>query len=372
MAVTNEGRWEQYLLLRGQRVNEFWKEHLSASRDVLLIIGRGFDPRMCMGLEVLLEAGGQGRRDVVGLDFREGPMSPSLDHKERVEKNWATVTAAVGSQGGIKVCPVEFWSPEGRRISSQSARDLFDSEKAFAAYTDVVVDISSMPRSVYFPLIARILYLLDHQPDSREAVLNLHVLVAEDPGLDASIREEGIDEKADFMAAFSGGFDEEAIQTPKVWLPMLGENRLTQFDRIHDRVKPDEICPVLPSPSRDPRRADEIVINYRERLFDQHRLDGRDFIYAAERNPFEVYRQLRRALKRYDEVFNLLGGCRVAISPLSSKLMSLGALLVAYELKEQGPQVGICHIEGQGYALAGEPPEAELFGLWLAGECDAN
>ncbi len=235
-------------------------------------------------------------------------MSPSLDHMGRVEENWAKVTSAVGSRGEIAVRPVEFWSPEGRRISSQCARDLFDSKEAFAAYTDVVVDISSMPRSVYFPLIARMLYLVDHQLERPEAVVNLHVLVAEDPGLDASIREEGIDEKADFMASFSGGFDEEAIQTPKVWLPMLGENRLTQFDRIHDRVKPDEICPVLPFPSRDPRRADDIVIDYRERLFDQHRLDGRDFIYAAERNPFEVYRQLRRTLKRYDKVFGLLGG----------------------------------------------------------------
>ena len=372
MTVTQDGRWEQYVLLRGKRVGAFWKEHLrEARRDVLLVIGRGFDPRMCMGLEALLAAGGQGRRDVVGLDFREGPMSPSLDHRGRVDDNWTRVTSAVGSRGEIAVRAVEFWSPERRRISSQSARDLFDSASAFTAYTDVVVDISSMPRSVYFPLIARMLYLLDQQPEPRE-VVNLHVLVAEDPGLDASIQEEGIDEKADFMASFGGGFDEEAIQTPKVWLPMLGENRLTQFDRIHERVKPDEICPVLPSPSRDPRRADDIVINYRERLFDQHRLDGREFIYAAEWNPFEVYRQLRRALKRYNEVFRLLGGCRVALSPLSSKLMSLGALLVAYELKEQGHGVGICHIESQGYAFAGGPPDAELVGLWLAGECDAN
>ena len=372
MTMTEEGRWGQYLLLRDEGVGEFWQEHLRSSRDVLLILGRGFDPRMCMGLEVLLATGGQGRRDVVGLDFREGSRSPSLDHEGLVETNWAKVTAVVGSQGDITVRPVEFWSPENRRITSQSARDLFDSEETFTAYTDVVVDISSMPRSVYFPLIARILYLLDHRVEPSEAVVNLHVLVAEDPGLDASIREEGIDEKAEFMASFGGGFDEEAIQTPKVWLPMLGENRLTQFDRIYDRVKPDEICPVLPSPSRDPRRADDIVIDYRERLFDQHRLDSREFIYAAERNPFEVYRRLREALKRYDKVFGLLGGCRVAISPLSSKLMSLGALLVAYELKERGHGVGISHIESQGYALAGEPPEAELFGLWLAGECDAE
>lgn len=325
-----------------------------------------------MGLELLLAAGGVGQRDVLGLDFREGPRSPSLNHEPLVEQNWTSVVESVGSRGTVSVRPVEFWSSEGRRISSQSARDLFDSDESFKPYTDVVVDISSMPRSVYFPLIARMLYLIDHPVESRKTPLNLHVLVAEDPALDASIQEEGIDEKAEFMASFSGGFDEEAVQTPKVWLPMLGERRQTQFDRIHDRVKPDEICPVLPSPSRDPRRADDIVIEYHERLFDQHRLDGRAFIYASEQNPFEVYRQLRRALQRYEEVFGLLGGCRVAISPLSSKLMSLGALLVAYELKERGHGVGIAHIESQGYALTENTPEAELFGLWLAGECDGN
>jgi hypothetical protein len=372
VTAIHAGRWEQYLLLRGERVQEFWNQHFEVARDVLLLLGRGFDPRMCIGLNTLLAAEGQGKRDVIGLDFREGPRSPSLNHEQLVDQNWAAVMAAANGRGQVSIREVEFWSAEGRRISSQSARDLFDSEDLFAPYTDVVIDISSMPRSVYFPLIARILYLLDHQSASPKKVINLHVLVAEDPGLDASIKEEGIDEKAEFMASFSGGFDEEAVQTPKVWLPILGENRGTQFDRIHDRVKPDEICPVLPSPSRDPRRADDIVIEYHERLFDQHRLDGRGFIYAAEQNPFEVYRQLRGALRRYDDVFGLLGGCRVAVSPLSSKLMSLGALLVAYESKEHGHGVGIAYIESQGYALTGAPPEAELFGLWLAGECDAD
>lgn len=365
------GRWEYYLLLRNDQLRAFWEQHLrTRTRAVLFVLGRGFDPRMCMGLELVLGLGGDGPRDVLGLDFREGPRSPSLTHQDRVAANWTRVESLAGSRGKISVSPVEFWSPEGRRITSQSARDLFVSDESFAAYTDIIIDISSMPRSVYFPLIARVLYLLDDRAKQSTSPTNLHVLVAEDPGLDASIHEEGIDEKAEFMASFSGGFDEEAVQTPKVWVPMLGENRLTQFDRIHDRVKPDEICPVLPSPSRNPRRADDIVIEYQSALFDQHRLDGRTFLYASEQNPFEVYRRLREAVLRYDEVFRLLGGCRVAVSPLSSKLMSLGALLVAYELKESGHGVGIAHIESQGYVLDSEPPEAELFGLWVAGECD--
>jgi hypothetical protein len=366
-------RWEYYLLLREEQLRDFWVEHLRRSRRaVLVILGRGFDPRMGLGLKTLLEAGGDGPRDVLGLDFREGPMSASLNHQELVTRNWAEVEAAVGSRGTLSLQALEFWSPEGRRISSQSARDLFDSDERFSQYTDVVVDISSMPRGVYFPLIARILYLLDHSPSRAASRTNLHVLVAEDPGYDAGIHEEGIDEKAEFMASFGGGFDEEGTPTPKVWMPLLGEGRRTQFDRIQDRVKPDEICPVLPSPSRNPRRSDDIVIEYQQPLFDELHLDGRNFLYASERNPFEVYRRLRGAVLRYGDVFRILGGCRVAISPLSSKLMSIGALLTAYELKQLDYRVGIAHVDSQGYRIEGTTPKAELFGLWLTGECDAN
>ena len=104
----------------------------------------------------------------------------------------------------------------------------------------------------------------------------------------------------------------------------------------------------LPSPSRNPRRSDDIVIEYQRPLFDELHLDGRNFLYASERNPFEVYRRLRGAVLRYGDVFRILGGCRVAISPLSSKLMSIGALLTAYELKPLDYRVGIAHVRQSG------------------------
>src|SRR5262249_61763800 len=134
--------------------------------------------------------------------------SPSLTHQEHVDRNWSELQAAVRGRGKVSLQPLEFWSAEGRRVSSQSARDLFGSAASFAGYTDIVVDVSAMPRSVYFPLLARVLYFLDLEPPSRTPPVNLHVLVAEDPALDAGIREEGIDEKAQFMASFGGGFDE--------------------------------------------------------------------------------------------------------------------------------------------------------------------
>ena len=366
-------RWEHYLLLRDVRLREFWTEHLCRSRRaVLVILGRGFDPRMGLGLKMLLDGGGEGRRDVLGFNFREGPMSASLNHQALVTSNWSDIEASVGSRGTIFCHEIEFWSAEGRRISSQSAREVFSSVERLLPYTDVVVDISAMPRGVYFPLIARILYLLDHSPSQTTSRINLHLLVAEDPEYDASIHREGIDENAEFMASFSGGFDEEGTPTPKVWMPVLGEGRSTQFDRIQDRVKPEEVCPVLPSPSRNPRRADNIVMEYQRPLFDELHLNGQSFLYASEGNPFEVYRRLRDAVLRYGDVFSILGGCRVAMSPLSSKLMSLGALLAAYELKQLDYRIGIAHVDSQGYRIGNTVPQIEIFGLWLTGECDAD
>jgi hypothetical protein len=213
--------------------------------------------------------------------------------------------------------------------------------------------------------------LLDDAPSEPKRHTNLHVIVADDPLLDSRIIDEGIDETAAFLHSFEGSFSHEAVgQQPKVWIPLLGEGRMTHFDRIYDLVKPDEICPVLPFPSKNPRRGDNIVQEYQDLLFDQHRLDPRSLMNAAEQNPFEVYRRVRKAAFHYRDTLELIGGCKVALSALSSKLMSLGILMVAYELKPL-LNIGLAHVDCKGYKVDNFESVAELFGLWLAGECYA-
>jgi hypothetical protein len=138
---------------------------------------------------------------------------------------------------------------------------------------------------------------------------------------------------------------------------------------------PDEISPVLPSPSVNARRSDNLLLEYRDLLFDRLRVEPRNFIYACERNPFEVYRQIRKAVLHYRDALRPLGDCKVVLSALSTKLLSVGALLVAYELKQARYDIGISDVECQGYTIEGasqstQPAiQSELFGLWLWGEC---
>jgi hypothetical protein len=366
-------RWESYLLEYGEGLLSFYASHFgSKPRDVCFILGKGFDPRMCSGIEQIIRIGGEGRRDVVTIEFDEGRASPSRSYAPRVEENLTRLHAMVSTRDRISYRSVEMWR-DGLRTSSRSAANLFKSIEEFALYTDVIIDISALPRSIYYPLIAKLLFLVDH--GRRNQPLNLHVIVSENPRLDSGIHDEGPDEVADYIHGFRGGSDREATAgQPRVWIPILGEGQKAQLTRIYDLVKPDEIAPLLPSPSLDPRRGDNLVYEYRELLFDQLRIEPTNIIYAAERNPFEAYRQIRRTILQYGRALEPLGGCRSVVSALSTKLLSLGALLAAYELKQAGVDVGIAHVESQGYSIEEEyleqPTDTQtvLFGLLLGGE----
>jgi hypothetical protein len=121
----------------------------------------------------------------------------------------------------------------------------------------------------------------------------------------------------------------------------------------------------------NPRRSDNLVAEYRDFLFDRLRVEPCNFIYASEWNTFEVYRQIYRTVERYNVALEALGKCKIVVSALSSKLLSVGALLAAYEAKRKGYMVGISHVETHGYKINEQIASCnpELFSLWIAGEC---
>lgn len=364
-------RWDNYILVEGNGLVEFYNSHLGgATRNVCFVIGKGFDPRMCSGLRTLLEAGGKGQRDVTLIEFDEGSASSSNAYASFVENNMTTLRGLVPGTS-ISSRTVQMFSEDRRRTTSRSAEGLFVHAKEFETYSDIVVDVSALPRSIYYPMIAKLLHLID---SSGRGDLNLHVLVNESPALDAGIQDEGPDESADYIHPFRGGSDREAAETqPRIWIPILGEGQEVQLRKIYELIHPDEISPVMPSPSINPRRGDNLIYEYRRFLFDELRIEPRNIIYAAERNPFEAYRQLRQTIHHYQRALAPLGGCRAVLSAVSTKLLSLGALLVAYELKLARANIGIAHVESQGYRAEGPcleslDKDATLFGMVLTGE----
>jgi len=379
MKLVRKDRWASYVHVSGDSVRIFLEEHLSTqdkNKKSCLIVGRGFDPRMIGGATALSAVLDPKQLSIMVLVFAEGPTSPSRKYDELVRKNIGTLTKMV-PEGQIQERMITMFSSEGRRITSRSAESVFRSVDEFIGFDNIFVDVSSLPRSVYFPVVAKILHLLDAVKDGVPP--NLFVLVSESAELDRRIMDEGIDEDADYIHPFRGAIEREsAAGRPKVWFPLLGENQRIQLTRINDLINPAEICPLLPSPAVDPRRGDNLVVEYRELLFDQLRVETRNFVYASETNAFEAYRQLRRAILHYAEALEPLGGSNAVISANSSKLLSVGALLAAYELKCEGADIAIAHVEAHGYILKGSyddldrlASESRLQCLWLSGSCYA-
>src|SRR5688572_15560426 len=76
--ATDRPRWQEYVLRHGTSFKEFWYDRLnSRQHDVLIIVGKGFDPRATLVAHALMELGGAGRRDGLALEFDEGSSSPS-------------------------------------------------------------------------------------------------------------------------------------------------------------------------------------------------------------------------------------------------------------------------------------------------------
>jgi len=370
-------RWGTYVLHEDNQVSQFWFQRFeSRKRNLLLVAGRGFDPRACFAAETILGLGGKGRRDALLLEFDEGPDSPSHAYSDRVAHNATRFEELFTGRGSHEIRPIAMIDADRRRISSRSAALVVQPED-LAEYDDIVVDISALPRSIYFPLIAKLLYMVDRAAEGGRPA-NLHVMVGEDPSLDQRITDVGIADTAEYVHLFRGGIDRESNATdPRLWIPILGEGQSAKLERINNLVRPDEICPVLPFPSMDPRRADNLVLEYHRLLFDEFRVEPRNFIYASESNPFQVYRHIRRAVLRYTEALTPLGGCKVILSSLTSKVLSIGALLVAFELKEAKMSVGIAQVEVQGYEIREANPviapvAPRLIDIWIAGDCYAS
>lgn len=375
--VRKKFRWDPYVLMRNSDVHNFNKTHFGSQslKKVLFILGEGFDTRMNRGLQSLLHDCPQLDLQCFLIQYDEGKSSTSKKYKPFVKKNIETLQNLV-SASKIQKRNIELWSAEGKkkkRVGDQNAADLFNEEGFFNNYTDIIVDISALPRGIYFSLIGKIQSLLDSF--YKDSDKNFFVMTSENAVLDSHIQEFEPDSELSYAFGFRGGSELTSDKKQIIWLPILGEGTSKQITAAYEKIKPNEICPVLPFPSRDPRRSDALLIEYHQLLFDELNIEGQNIIYVPEQNPFEVYRTLSQTIKDYNETLDVLKGCDIVISAFSSKLLSIGALLCAYEFKTDGTiKVGILNVDSSGYEITEGgleeklPERSELFLIWLAGE----
>lgn len=370
-------RWDNYTLIDDKNILDFWEFSLNEpkGKELLFIYGIGFDPRMNLILRNIIEKNSSANINVHAIEFIENDNSPSHEYKGLVDENINEFKNLVDINRR-RVHKIDMWVGRGydkHRVSSLNALHLYDDYEDLKQYNDIIIDISSMPRSIYFPIIGKLLYLIDSH---RETSINMFIGVSENPVLDSMIKGVGMDEDPNYIKGFEGGLELTSFHDkPLVWLPILGRKTEEYLQKVFTFLEEiSEIAPIIPFPSRNPRRGDNIFLDYYSFLLDEINIEPQNIIYASEQNPFEVYRKIHSTIISYNKSLEILGGCRAALTAFSSKLISLGALLASYELKHiNNIGVGVVNLESQGYKIQDnlddyDENESEQFLLWITGD----
>lgn len=385
--------WEHYVFRRGNGVHELW-DRLFDQRPVrlLYIAGRGFDVRAQSVMQEMVNSLQSSGRNIESaqlllVGFTDYELEEEI--AQLTEENAARLEAIFAPLGAVKNIAIGSSSNAEDDISASTALGLGIRAvlEEVIDQTDIVLDVSSLPRVAYLALLTSLLNKL--VPDKSVVNggvhplvangVNFQVLVAEDARLDGSIRAEDPSNDLVLIPGFTGAMHAESVRDwPLVWFPILGENRVSQLQKLMALAEiPDsaEICPVLPHPSLNPRRADDLLVEYATPLFSSRRTPTTNILHVHESNPFEAYRQLLKAMQRYKDSMKILGGCRIVVTPLGSKLVTLGAGLACFEMRPADLNakygVAIPHAEPKRYMasvrdLRGSEPE--ISALLLTGE----
>jgi hypothetical protein len=384
--------WERYVFRRGLGVIELWDDLFrdrTPKAKPLFVAGCGFDIRVRAVLERFLHSARVGEYaleepTLLLIEYTGYELDPQL--QERTAENCKALRELFEPFGNVVTLKVQLTGDEEHRATA-ALREAAQAVNAhLAGRTDILLDVSSLPRVLYLSLMTSVLARLI--PDVRATAarvaggVNFQVLVAEDATLDANIQSEDPSENLVTIPGFGGGFNVESMgDWPVVWFPMLGEGRTNQFEKVrqHAPIPNDaEICPVLPHPSPNPRRGDMLMLEYRRHLFDTQRIPMSNIVYAHESNPFEAYRQLRNTLGHYQQSLQPLGGSRLLVTPLASKLMTVACGLACFEMRPPAGQdsyaLGIAYAPPTRYVASMQALEAskpDISGLLLTGEAYA-
>jgi hypothetical protein len=381
--------WDHYVFRRGDAVHDLWDGLLKDRPvDLLYIAGRGFDVRAQTAMrEFVSGQQGFGRRTSSAKLLLLGFDGYELDEdiQKLTEENAAKLEAIFSPLGDTTTVAISQEDSDEEPSASDALRHRVKAVlDEVEGKTDIVLDVSSLPRATYLALLTSIMQ--KPVPDRAYAQggthplyangVNFQVLVAEDAQLDGHIRAEDPSNDLLNIPGFFAAWQAESRQDwPLVWFPILGEGRVNQLQRIGGSIPGEaEVCPVLPHPSKNLRRADKLLVEYREPLFDSRKTPTSNILYAHESQPFEAYRQLLGAMQRYKNSMMILGGCRLVVTPLGSKLITLGAGLACFEMRPTSWDakygLAIPHAEPRRYVASAETvrqSKAEVSVLLLTG-----
>ena len=328
-------KFDRCIAHRKKETGEFIQGYFSGKdRKILLVAAAGFDPRSALVPHAIAETN-VFRAAVFIREDRPKPESDLLGEAEaNVEK----------LKKDYPNCQIEFvpiLESDNAVVGGRRVTEIL-SKIDLADFTDIVVDISALSIGISYPVV-KYFYRAATQRQR-----NLHLFVVPDAQFDSTV-EPSYASSPSFVHGFKGTIGTtQSDAASRLWIPQLAPGKKGAFQRIHDYVKPHETCPILPFPSRDPRTGDRLIVEYIEELESGWTVDPRNFMYAAEEEPLDIYRTLLRVDDFRTRVFRDHGGSLIVLSPIGSKVLALGSLLAALERN-----FPVAYLEAMRYSVKG-------------------
>lgn len=298
----------------------FLASYMDASRKVLLIAAAGFDPRSSLVARRLAE------RKVAcrAIFIREERPNAEKALRECADGNEKALAALFPD---CEILSIDVFDPDdgavvgGKRLWA-AIRDRLGSD-----WTDIVIDMSAFSIGMSFPLVRALV----EASDGAKEPWNIHLFVTSNPELDEKILSEHADTPM-YVPGFDGGAAlSDQSDATKLWVPQLVSGKSDALRRIYESLGAHETCPLLPFPSKNPRRGDQLIEEFMRFLASTWEVDPRNYIYTAEEEPLDLYRTLLRLSSARDKVYRDHGGSLMILSPVGSKVTAIGALMAAIE-----------------------------------------
>ncbi|MDE1464769.1 hypothetical protein [Spartinivicinus poritis] len=284
-------------------------------------------------------------------------VSPVLN--QTASRNKARLEELI-NHGALSFPELQIVADDTANVAGRNAIRILGNLMNGSSYTDVIVDATTMSRGVCFPVVK---YVFEQK--KKVSSMDVHVVIAEDQGFPLNVSSMSSD-SAEYMHGFQKDMETDgATQSIKLWLPQLSEDNLSSLRKIHSKIHAEEVAPILPFPSSNPRRADDLLIKFHEPIVKEWDTNLLDFIYAHESDPTDVFESIKRiekgrteALKSYPE-----HPTRMILSPTGRKIGSLGMLFAAIDL-----DLPVMYTETMGYQCTAQDvpdiPISEPIKMW--------
>lgn len=332
--------WANCITHRNEDVVTFIQSYFAKpDKKVLLLAAAGFDPRANVIAKHL--AGVLDER-LSAIFVREERPNPTAQLAERADQNEVSLRELVPE---CEVIKIEIFADDGAPVGGHRISQELVKRPVPDDVTDVVLDLSALSIGIGFPSARMLLEACEARMDCA-----FHIMITSDPELDDQITSDPSDRPSPVkgFAPTMGPVDiDEDQEVAQIWIPQLAQGRMGTLIKIGNLLGDFyKVCPLLPFPARNPRRADNLVTEYQTAIIDEWSVDARDFVHASEWNPLDCYRRLTRLKLRFDRTMSGTYIPRMVLSPIGSKVLAAGALMAAID-----HDMSVQYVETESYSI---------------------